>query len=52
MNKYKKCGNQFREFFKENAQKFVLSAHKCSLGKIRMNKQTADRHKNPPITIL
>jgi hypothetical protein len=40
-----KCGNQFREFFKENTLKFVLSAHNGSLGKTRATKETMDRHK-------
>ena len=33
MYKCKKCGNQFREFFKENTLQFVLSAHNGGLGK-------------------
>jgi hypothetical protein len=45
MYKCKKCGNQFREFFKENTLQFVLSAHNGSLGKIRATKETIDRQK-------
>jgi len=45
MYKCAKCGNQFREFFKENTLQFVLSAHNGSIGKTRVNKETLDRHK-------
>ena len=45
MYKCKKCGNQFREFYKENTLKFVLSAHNGSLGKIKATKETIDRQK-------
>ena len=31
--KCEKCGNQFREFYKENTLKFVLSAHNRGLRK-------------------
>jgi transposase-like protein len=44
--KCEKCGNQFREFYKENTLKFVLSAHNGGLGKTRASKETMDRHKN------
>ena len=45
MYKCKKCGNQFREFYKESTLKFVLSAHNGSLGKIGVTKETIDRQK-------
>jgi hypothetical protein len=45
MYKCTKCGNQFREYYKENTLKFVLSAHNGGLGKIRATKETTDRHK-------
>jgi transposase-like protein len=45
MYKCKKCGNQFREFFKENTLQFVLSAHNGGLGKVRATKETIDRQK-------
>jgi transposase-like protein len=45
MYKCTKCGNQFREFFKENTLKFVLSAHNGGLGKTRATKETMDRPK-------
>jgi hypothetical protein len=52
MYKCTKCGNQFREFLKENTLQFVLSAHNGGLGKIKVSKETMDRHKNPSITLL
>ena len=45
MYKCTKCGNQSREFFKENSLQFVLSAHNGGLGKVRATKETMDRHK-------
>jgi transposase-like protein len=45
MYKCTKCGNQFREYFKESTLQFVLSAHNGGLGKIRVTKETMDRHK-------
>jgi transposase-like protein len=45
MYKCTKCGNQFREYFKESTLQFVLSAHNGGLGKIRATKETTDRHK-------
>lgn len=45
MYKCTKCGNQFREYFKANTLKFVLSAHNGGLGKIKVSKETIDRHK-------
>jgi len=45
MYKCTKCGNQFREYFKENTLQFVLSAHNGGLGKARATKETMDRHK-------
>lgn len=45
MHKCTKCGNQFREYFKEDVLKFVLSAHTGGLGRIRATKETMDRHK-------
>jgi hypothetical protein len=45
MYKYTKCGNQFREYFMGSTLRFVLSAHNGGLGKIRVGKETADRHK-------
>jgi hypothetical protein len=46
MYKCTTCGNQFREFFKENTLQFVLSAHNGGLGKNKVNKETLDRHKS------
>jgi len=46
MYKCTKCGNQFREYFKESTLQFVLSAHNGGLGKIRATKETTDRHKS------
>jgi len=43
--KCQKCGNQFREFFKENTLQFVLSAHNGGLGRNRASKETLDRQK-------
>jgi transposase-like protein len=45
MYKCTKCGNQFREHFKGGTLQFVLSAHNGGLGKIRVGKETTDRHK-------
>jgi transposase-like protein len=45
MYKCTKCGNQFREYFMGSTLRFVLSAHNGSLGKIRVSKETTDRHK-------
>jgi hypothetical protein len=44
MYKCAKCGNQFREYFKGSTLQFVLSAHNGGLGKIRVTKETTDRH--------
>ena len=45
MYKCTKCGNQFREYLKENTLQFVLSAHNGGLGKIKVSKERKDRHK-------
>jgi hypothetical protein len=52
MYKCTTCGNQFREFFKENTLIFVLSAHNGGLGKIRASKETIDRQKPTNITLF
>jgi hypothetical protein len=46
MYKCTKCGNQFREHFKGNTLKFVLSAHNGGLGRVTVSKETTDRHKS------
>jgi hypothetical protein len=45
MYKCTKCGNQFREHFMGSTLRFVLSAHNGGLGKIKVSKETTDRHK-------
>jgi len=45
MYKGTKCRNQFREYFKKSTLQFMLSAHNGGLGKIRVSKETTDRHR-------